>query len=108
MEMETTTQARLRGRPYGSTRKEPGKTSTVHVPETTRAWLENVHLPLSWLVAHAPKWYEKMHTQTDDIKDLREGAAKKDALIMRLTTENAELMKFKNTQLQAWRDAARK
>ena len=115
METNVTTQTRLPGRPYGTMRKAPGKTSTVHVPETTRVWLaEKMHLPLSWMAAHAPVWYDKMQERAEEarelrqeIEDLKGGIQKKDEMIIALRSENEELQRFKTKQLQAWRDASR-
>lgn len=106
-EIEVTTQTRKRGRPRGSTTKEAGQTTSVHVPERVREWLEKNIMRLSDYVSDASKWHDRMLEQADDIrladKDIARLEEERNALrkeIARLKDENLDLFRTKTRTME--------
>lgn len=96
------TQTRKRGRPQGTTRKEPGQTSSVHVPDRVRSWLATNQMRLGDYVSMACKWHDRMVFQAEELRlmkidedQLVEDRAKLRKEVHRLTEENADLLRTK-------------
>lgn len=101
-EIPVYTQTRKRGRPHGSTRKEPGQTTSVHVPERVREWLSTNRIRLSDYVSQACNWYDLMTVRADELRLANQQverlieertAARRE--VARLNEENLELLRSK-------------
>jgi hypothetical protein len=101
--IEVTTQTRKRGRPQGTTRKEPGQTSSVHVPERVRDWMRNKNrMRLGDYVALACNWNDRMEELAEEVRLMKidedllvEDRRKLRKEVERLTEENADLLRTK-------------
>ena len=101
-EIPVNTQTRKRGRPHGSTTREAGHTSSVHLPERVRSWLKENNMRFSDYVTHACKWHDRMRELTEDLrladKDVARLEEERNAArreIARLYEENADLLRTK-------------
>lgn len=83
------------GRPRGSVHREPGRTTTVHMPERVEKWIKDHKISFSAYVAQATEWHDRMLDQGEDLSDLRENMAAAQKKLSVLTEENLELTKFK-------------
>lgn len=101
-ETKVNTQTRKRGRPQGTTRKEPGQTSSVHVPERVREWLRNKPMRLGDYVSFACNWNDRMEELAEEVRLMKidedlliDERAKLRKEVLRLTEENADLLRTK-------------
>lgn len=103
IEIPVNTQNRRRGRPHGTIRKEPGQTSSVHVPERVREWMKNQNnMRLADYVSMASNWNDRMEELTGELRladqdiarlEQERNSARKE--VQRLTEENADLLRTK-------------
>lgn len=81
--------------------RNPNNPTTVRVGAVTRAFMrEHDDMPLTWLVNHAPGWYQK----AQEGEDYRRNMEKFRAEVIRLTNENLELMRFKQRTTERIKD----
>lgn len=109
IEIPVNTQTRKRGRPHGTTRKEPGQTSSVHVPERVRVWLNRPPKPmrLGDYVSEACNWYDRMQELAEELRLMRidedlliQQRAELRKEVQRLTEENADLLRTKSRTME--------
>jgi len=85
-----------RGRPNGSTTRLPGKTTCLYIENTTREWLKNNRYTPTIALKYTPDWHDKMNQLAEEVSELRRSIERYEKDLLRLQSENIELLRLKN------------
>jgi hypothetical protein len=95
-----------KGRPKGSTTRAPGKNTCLYIEDTTKEWLEKNRYTPTKALFYAPDWHDKMTALAEEVNQLRRTNERQEKEILKLQTENIDLLRLRNKFLDKIRKEA--
>jgi hypothetical protein len=83
------------------------RTTSINIEQKTEEWLKNKGMKATFALNNAPEWHERLTQQETEIIELRKFREENQGKMIKLQTENIDLLRFRIKVIEEMKNKAR-